>query len=123
MPKFRVGQGVSTSGGVGMVMDITHSLPEPTYRVFLNGRSEPFYEGQLTAADLDTSPALVDAEAFRCQLAALNLTSPSGDAALSLNEGRIDHIPYQYRPVLRLPRLSRHLAEVSVEIIALYHLK
>ena len=50
MPKFRVGQGVSTSsGGVGVIVDVTHSLPEPSYRVFPNGRTEPFYEGQLTA--------------------------------------------------------------------------
>ena len=79
MPKFRVGQGVSiSSGGVGVIVDVTHSLPEPSYRVFLNGRSEPFYEGQLTAAELDASPALVDADAFRCKLAALSLMSPSG---------------------------------------------
>jgi superfamily II DNA or RNA helicase len=99
-----------------VIVDITHSLPEPTYRVFLNGRSEPFYEGQLTAADLDTSPARIDVEAFRCQLAALSLTSPSGDSALSLNEGRIDHIPYQYRPVLRLLRADRPRLLIADEV-------
>jgi superfamily II DNA or RNA helicase len=117
MPKFRVGQGVSTSsGGVGVIVDVTHSLPEPGYRVFLNGRSEPFYEGQLTAAELDTSAALVDADAFRCKLAALTLMSPSGDSALSFNEGRIDHIPYQYRPVLRLLRADRPRLLIADEV-------
>ena len=111
MAKFKVGQGVATSsGGVGVIVDVTHSLPEPSYRVFLNGRSEPFYEGQLSAAELDTSPALVDADAFRCQLAALSLMSPSGDSALSFSE-EISPSPSNRSPTFTAfcsrPRLRR----------------
>src|SRR5260370_6625251 len=44
------------------------------------------------------------------------LTNPSGDSALSVNEGRIDHIPYQYRPVLRLLRADRPRLLIADEV-------
>jgi hypothetical protein len=89
-----------------VIVDVTHSS-EPSYRVFLNGRSEPFYEGQVIAAELDSSPALVDANAFRCKLAALSLMSPSGGSALSFNEGRIDHIQAEIVANLGSPNRRR----------------
>jgi ATP-dependent helicase HepA len=117
MSRFRVGQGVTTStGGVGVIVDVQHTLPEPTYQVFLDGRPQPFYEGQLSAAELKTSPELANADAVRCRLAALSLTNPSGDSALSVNEGRIDHIPYQYRPLLRLLRADRTRLLIADEV-------
>ncbi len=117
MSKFRVGQGVTTStGGIGVIVDVRHTLPEPSYQVFLNGRPQPFYEGQLSAAELETSPETASADALRCRLAALSLTNPSGDSALSVNEGRIDHIPYQYRPVLRLLRADRPRLLIADEV-------
>lgn len=117
MPKFCVGQGVKTSaGGVGVIVDVSHTIPEASYRVFVNGRSEPFYEGQLTAAELVTIPTRASGDALRCKLAALSLTSPSGDSALSFNEGRIDHIPYQYRPVLRLLRADKPRLLIADEV-------
>jgi hypothetical protein len=117
MSKFRVGQGVTTStGGIGVIVDVRHTLPEPSYQVFLDGRPQPFYEGQLSAAELQTSPELANADAVRCRLAALSLTNPSGESALSVNEGRIDHIPYQYRPVLRLLRADRARLLIADEV-------
>jgi ATP-dependent helicase HepA len=117
MSKFRVGQGVTTStGGIGVIVDVRHTLPEPSYQVFLNGRPQPFYEGQLSAAELETPPETASADALRCRLAALSLTNPSGDSALSVNEGRIDHIPYQYRPVLRLLRADRPRLLIADEV-------
>jgi len=117
MSKFRVGQGVTTStGGIGVIVDVRHTPPEPSYQVFLDGRPQPFYEGQLSAADLQTSPELADVDAVRCRLAALSLVNPSGDSALSVNEGRIDHIPYQYRPVLRLLRADRMRLLIADEV-------
>lgn len=117
MSKFRVGQGVTTSaGGVGVIVDVRHTLPEPSYQVFLNGRPQPFYEGQLSPAELEVSPEAASVDALKCRLAALSLISPSGDSALSFNEGRIDHIPYQYRPVLRLLRADRPRLLVADEV-------
>ena len=117
MSKFRVGQGVTTStGGIGVIVDVRHTLPEPSYQVFLDGRPQPFYERQLSAAELETQPETASAEALRCTLAALSLTNPSGDTTLSVNEGRIDHIPYQYRPVLRLLRADRPRLLIADEV-------
>jgi superfamily II DNA or RNA helicase len=117
MSKFRVGQGVTTkSGGIGVVVGVRHTLPEPTYLVFLDGRPQPFYEGQLSPAELAPPPETATADAVRCRLAALSITSPSGDSALSFNEGRIDHIPYQYRPVLRLLRADRPRLLIADEV-------
>ena len=108
MSKFRVGQLVeSGSGRVGAIIAVRDEGPEPTYHVFVDGRSEPFFESQLSAVGEEVRSRRTSADALKCRLTALSLTNPSAETALSLNEGRIDHIPYQYRPVLRLLRADR----------------
>jgi hypothetical protein len=51
MSKFRFGQGVTTStGGIGVIVDVRHTLPEPSYQMFCDGRPQPFYEGYSTSS-------------------------------------------------------------------------
>lgn len=117
MAIFCVGQPVlAAQSGIGVVIEVNEGAPEPSYRVFLDGRPQHFFESQLSSANLGTTHEAATAETLRCRLTALRLVSPSAGEAMSLNEGRIDHIPYQYRPLLRLLRADRPRLLVADEV-------
>ena len=107
---FAVGDPValrSDPARVGVVTSVTRSNRETRYGVFIGVRVETFYASQICAAELTTQAASMTAEEFRARLTALQLTAPSLLNLHSLQAGRIDFIPYQYRPVLKFIRADR----------------
>lgn len=107
---FNVGDTVtlrSDPSRVGVVMKVTPSNRETRYGIFLNGRVETLYSSQLLAADLRVSAIPVLGDEFHARLTAHQLVAPSLVNLYSLQAGRIDFIPYQFRPVLKFVRADR----------------
>jgi ATP-dependent helicase HepA len=118
MSRFKVGELVEArTGGVGVVLSVRNSLPEASYQIFLNGRSQPFYESQLgaAAAATDERKALTVRE-LHAHLTSLQILSPSTANLLSLRSGRVQFVPYQYRPVLKLIRADRPRLLIADEV-------
>jgi superfamily II DNA or RNA helicase len=118
MSRFKVGQLVEArTGGVGAVISVRDSLPEASYQVFLNGRAQPFYESQLEAAPAaeDERKALTVRE-LHAHLTSLKILSPSTANLFSLRSGRVQFVPYQYRPVLKLIRADRPRLLIADEV-------
>lgn len=118
MSRFNVGQLVEArTGGVGVVLSVRDSLPEASYQIFLNGRSQPFYESQLQAsvAAADERKALTVRE-LHAYLTSLQILSPSTANLFSLRSGRVHFVPYQYRPVLKLIRADRPRLLIADEV-------
>jgi ATP-dependent helicase HepA len=116
---FSVGETVALRSDpkrVGVVTLITPSNRETRYGVFIDGRVETLYASQLLPADI--APAAIGAtiNELNARLTALQLAAPSLSNLYSLQAGRIDFIPYQFRPVLKFIRADRPRLLIADEV-------
>ncbi len=72
------------------------------YTVFVDGVQKQFYEDQLEPFNHETLKKDATIEEVFCSLTACQISKPSSDNLYSLNSAKIDFVPYQYRPVLKL---------------------
>ena len=88
----------------------------PRYRVFHGPDHRDYDEHQLVAVDVATPDALLDALAdgrfvplaeFRARLTAARLAHPAIDELYAMRAARIMHVPFQYKPLLRLLRADQ----------------
>ena len=111
MAKFAVTQIVrlvSDYNTEGPILDIFDEGKEVRYTVFTNtGKMMQFYESQLEAKPEKDVLQTVNRMRFNADLTASLLRNPTINSLYSLNSGRIDYIPHQYRPVLKMIRSDR----------------
>lgn len=93
---------VSDPSAVGIICSVTPMGGITRYEVFINGETRTFYTGQLQPLANAPREAAVSPDAVRCFITAYLINKPSSEFLYSLNSGRIDFIPYQFRPVLKL---------------------
>ena len=86
----------------GIVMSITDLGETKKYDVFVDGNFKTFYSGQIALYVEKASYNWVDINTFRSYLTAYQINNPSGNNLYSLNSARIDFVPYQFRPALKL---------------------
>ena len=71
------------------------------YTVFIDGEMRTFYEGQISES-VARKTNWVDRDTFRSYLTACLINTPSSRNLYSLNSARIDFVPYQFRPALKI---------------------
>ena len=116
---FAIGETVALRSDprrVGVVTSMTPSNRETRYGVFIDGRVETLYASQLIAANIAPSAIGATSTELNARLTALQLTVPSIANLYSLQAGRIDFIPYQFRPVLKFIRADRPRLLVADEV-------
>lgn len=86
----------------GIVMSITDLGDTKKYDVFVDGSFKTYYSGQIAPVVDKVNYNWVDINTFRCYLTAYQINNPSGRDLYSLNSARIDFVPYQFRPALKL---------------------
>lgn len=86
----------------GMVFSVTDVDGIKRYEVFVDGEIKTFYDGQIQK--IDTAPAYswIDLSTLQSNLTAYEINNPSAGNLYSLNAARIDFVPYQFRPALKL---------------------
>ncbi len=89
---------------------------ETSYVVFQEDRKATYYESQLQHNEAADEPDVLGAEDLRAYLTSLRLLSPSTASLYSLRSGRVNFVPYQYRPVLRLIRADRPRLLIADEV-------
>ncbi|WP_341864153.1 Swt1 family HEPN domain-containing protein [Gymnodinialimonas sp. 57CJ19] len=99
------------------VLEVITGGPEVRYCVFQDGAKATYYESQLqaVAAEVSNRPS-ISIDEFRARLTALHLLSPSTANLFSLRSGRVNFVPYQYRPVLKLIKSDRPRLLVADEV-------
>jgi ATP-dependent helicase HepA len=117
---FKVGDVVTLRSDKSVqlpVLEVITGGPEVRYCVFQDGAKATYYESQLqvVAADASDRPS-ISIDEFRARLTALHLLSPSTANLFSLRSGRVNFVPYQYRPVLKLIRSDRPRLLVADEV-------
>ena len=86
----------------GMVFSVTEVNGVKKYDVFVDGDIKTFYEGQIQKIDSAPAYSWIDLPTFQSNLTAYEINNPSAGNLYSLNAARIDFVPYQFRPALKL---------------------
>ena len=119
-PQFQIGDVValrSDRSRVGAVIEVIGGGAEIRYRVLIDGATSTLYGSQVVPDDsTGDSSAETSAEECKALLTALHIRSPSTSALMSLRSGRVDFVPYQYRPVLKLIRSDRPRLLIADEV-------
>ena len=117
---FKVGDLVVLRSDPSVLLPVIELVPGGTecrYRVFQNNAKTTYYERQLQAAPVtaDERKALTISE-LHAHLTSLQILSPSTANLFSLRLGRVQFVPYQYRPVLKLIRADRPRLLIADEV-------
>lgn len=86
----------------GMVFSVSSLGGTKKYEVFIDGTLKTFYEGQIALAADHPDYEWVDSDTMRSYLTAYQINNPSASNLYSLNSARIDFVPYQFRPALKM---------------------
>lgn len=117
---FKVGDVVALRSDNGIkvpVLEVITGGPEVRYSVFQDGVRATYYESQLQAISADAvERKSISIDEFRARLTALHLLSPSTANLFSLRSGRVNFVPYQYRPVIKLIRSDRPRLLIADEV-------
>lgn len=89
---------VSDSSAIGAVI----GKDGKRYTVLINGKVENFYEEQIRIAGAKTGSSHVSLQRVRTALTAYQISNPGSSNLYSLNSARIDFVPYQFRPALKM---------------------
>ncbi|MHB1557723.1 MAG: DEAD/DEAH box helicase, partial [Isosphaeraceae bacterium] len=118
--EFKLGDLVSPRSNPGIVLpviEVVRGGAEQRYRVLENNARVVYYESQLQAARAPSDePHVLAVRELRALLTSLHILSPSTANLFSLRTGRVQFVPYQYRPVLKLIRADRPRLLIADEV-------
>lgn len=86
----------------GMVFSVQNIGNTIKYEVFVDGGLRTFYTGQIAPVVEKVNYNWVDINTFQSYLSAYEINNPSAGNLYSLNSARIDFVPYQFRPALKM---------------------
>ncbi len=117
---FKVGDLVALRSDPSVLLPVIEVVPGGTecrYRVFQNNAKTTYYESQLQAVPIaaDERQELTVRE-LHAHLTGVQILSPSTANLFSLRSGRVQFVPYQYRPVLKLIRADRPRLLIADEV-------
>lgn len=98
------------------IMEVMTGGTEIRYKVFQGNQITTYYESQLQKPEDDVANATLDVATLHSYLTCLQLLSPSTSKLFSLHSGRVNFVPYQYRPVLKMIRADRPRLLVADEV-------
>lgn len=86
----------------GYIISVETVNGKAKYLVFTEGSKKTFYEGQVELIPTAGPIVWSSLEDVRSHLSAYQINNPSGRDLYSLNAARIDFVPYQFRPALKI---------------------
>lgn len=86
----------------GLVFSVEDLGEIKRYQVFIDGEIKTYYSDQIALVNDTPSYHWVSIETFQSYLSAYQINHPSAGNLYSLNSARIDFVPYQFRPALKL---------------------
>lgn len=86
----------------GMVFAVSEIGAERKYDVFIDGHINSYFYEQLNVVNDAPEYEAVNIQALQSYLSAFQLRNPSSQSLYSLNSARIDFVPYQFRPALKM---------------------
>ena len=86
----------------GVVLSIQNFGGLNKYQVFVNGELRTFLTGQIALCEDKSTFNWVDLDTFQSSITSYQINNPSVSNLYSLNSARIDFVPYQFRPALKI---------------------
>jgi ATP-dependent helicase HepA len=117
--KFTIGDIVALKADVTALMPIVgveQTTTETKYKVFRNNAIQTLYESQLVRPEKSKSAPVVYADRLKACLSSRQILFPSNEKLFSFRMGRVNFVPYQYRPVLRLIKSDRPRILIADEV-------
>ena len=93
---------INHDGSIGAVVGVNTVGATTQYMVVANGRKMTFFEEQLSSFEMPNENCVYSAKEVNALLTARLILNPSISSLYSLNSAKIDYIPYQFRPVLKI---------------------
>ena len=100
----------------GAIIDHLPGDPEDRYMVFHDGAVTTYYASQLETTTARSARMEVSPDALHSALTALQMRHPSTSHLYSLCASRINFVPYQFRPVLKLIQSDRPRLLIADEV-------
>ncbi len=100
----------------GAITVILPGDPENRYQVFHDGNTATYYESQLEPINPTPPLTAVTPDGLHAAMTALQLRHPSTTHLYSLFASRINFVPYQFRPVLKLIQADRPRMLIADEV-------
>ena len=86
----------------GVVVSVEDIGGIQKYNIFVNGGIKTFFNGQIALAEEPPAYNWIDLPTLQSYLSAFEINNPSSGSLYSLNAARIDFVPYQFRPALKM---------------------
>lgn len=86
----------------GVVMSLKNLGDITKYNVFVNNEIKQYYTGQIALVEKSAGYNWISLTEMRSYLTAYQINNPSSQNLYSLNSARIDFVPYQFRPALKM---------------------
>lgn len=86
----------------GVVMSLKNLGDITQYNVFVNNEIKQYYTGQIALVEKSAGYNWISLTEMRSYLTAYQINNPSSQDLYSLNSARIDFVPYQFRPALKM---------------------
>lgn len=86
----------------GVVLSLKELGDITLYNVFVNNEIKQYYTGQIALAEQSAGYNWISLSEMRSYLTAYQINNPSSQNLYSLNSARIDFVPYQFRPALKM---------------------
>lgn len=101
----------------GAVLNILAGKPENRYVIFHGGNTATYYASQLAKKEeIREQREIASLDDFHSYLTALHLRHPGIANLYSLHAARINYVPYQFKPVLKLIRSDRPRLLIADEV-------
>jgi SNF2 family DNA or RNA helicase len=118
---YQIGELVALRSDRNTVVPIIDVVPggaECSYCVFQDNKRVNYFESQLLKVDerVEEKTTHVSVSQLHAHLTSRQLLSPSIANLYSLRSGRVQFVPYQYRPVLKLIRADRPRLLIADEV-------
>lgn len=88
----------------GIVVSVKQRGSVTQYDVFVNNNLRQYFSGQIALVQETEGYHWADINAVRSYLTAYQINNPSSQNLYSLNSARIDFVPFQFRPALKMIR-------------------
>jgi len=119
-PLFKAGELVSLRSDPNTLLPVIEVMAagvERRYKVFQSNTRRIYYESQLQRVAVPVGDRkLLSVGELHAHLTSLQILSPSTANLFSLRSGRVQFVPYQYRPVLKLIRADRPRLLIADEV-------
>lgn len=117
---FQVGDLVvlrSDPDNVMPIIEIITTGTELRYKTFVNGSMNTYYESQLMKINEEEEElSILSASDLKSQITSLSLLQPSTNNLFSMKSGKVNFIPYQYRPVLKMIKSEQPRILIADEV-------